>query len=169
MADAPYGFKPVRHLTGGEIRTESLTLTAANAIIGKGDLLSIAADGTVDRAAAADTTIVGVAAAPAAASDGTTILAYIDPNIVYRAQTDDGTGTLTAQTGINLNADFVVANATSGISRMEIDENTGATTATLPLKVLGLYNSPSNAFGEFNELEVIINNHIHKSLGVDGL
>ena len=75
------------------------------------------------------------------------------------------------------NADFVVAAATNGISRMEIDESSGATTATLPLTIVRLYGaddgtgiSGDNQFGEFNRLEVKINNHVlGGGTGADGI
>lgn len=164
--DTPNGLRPLR----GPFREETYTLEASNAVIGKGDLLELKADGTVGRAAATTVATIGVALEPKAASstDGK-ILVSDHPETIYVAQTDDGTGTLTAQTGVNLNADIVVTDATNGVSRMEIDESSGATTATLPLKVVGLHKAQDNEFGEFNKLEVILNNHVLKSSGVAGV
>ncbi len=156
--DNPNGFTPVRHLTGGEIRTEAVLLAAANAAIGVGDLLVRTAAGVWDRWASGAAS--GVAAASSAASSGgVEIAAYIDPNIVYAAQVDDGTGTLTAQTGINLNATAVAGTPVNGRSIYEIDESSGATTIDLPLKVVRLSKQVGNGFGAFNRLEVVINNH----------
>jgi len=167
--DRPMGFRPIYALGGQHGRTNKYVLAAANAIIGVGDLLARDANGAVDRAAATSVQIIGVAAEAKAASSGGFILVYDNPDQVYEAQTDNGTGTLTAQTGCNLNADFVVANAVNGISRMEIDENSGNTTATLPLVVLRLWDEPNNSFSEFNRLEVRINNHVLQSLGTTGI
>ena len=154
--DKPSGLRPIR----GPFRANEYTLAAANAIIGKGDLLAIQADGTIDRAAITTTTGVGVALADADASSGGELLVSDHPATIYAMQTDDGTGTLTAQTGINLNANIIVTNATNGVSRMEIDESSGAVTSTLPLKILRLYRAVDNAFGEFNVLECQINNSV---------
>lgn len=156
--DNPTGFVPVRHLTGGEIRTEAVLLAAANAAIGIGDLLVRTSAGVWDRWASG--AVSGVAAqSSSASSGGVEIAAYIDPNIVFAAQTDNGTGTLTAQTGLNLNATAIAGTPVNGRSIYEIDESSGATTIDLPLKVIGLSKQVGNAFGQFNRLEVVINNH----------
>lgn len=157
--DNPHGFI-IRYSPTGEVRGEPVILAAANAIIGFGDLLAQTSSGTYDRWASG--AVAGVAMQEAAASSGATILACLDPNIVLSAQTDNGTGTLTSQTGVNLNATVVVGAATNGISRMEIDESSGNTTADLPLKIVGLDPMVGNAFGEFNQLLCIINNHVRK-------
>lgn len=167
--DAPKGFRPIYAIGGQHGRTNKYALAAANTIIGIGDLLCRTNAGVVDRAAATSVQIIGVAAEAKAASSGGYILVYDNPDQVYEAQTDNGVGVLTAQTDMNLNADFVVANATNGVSRMEIDENSGLGTATLPLVVLRLWEETNNAFGEFNRLEVRINNHVLQSLGTTGI
>lgn len=158
--DGPRGFTPRFHLTGGEIRPERVRLTAANALIGVGDPLVLTNDGRMDRAAAGNA-VAAVAAAPAAASSAAEIPAYVDPNIVYSAQTDNGTGVATAETAINTNINFVIGNAVNGRSIAELDQDSAAAgggSETLPFKVRGLFQSPDNEFGEFNELLVTINN-----------
>ena len=157
----PNGLTPRYHLSGGSIRVEAVALAAANAIVGVGDPLVQTAAGLWDRAAAGDQ-VGAVAMGPAAASSGATIPAIKDPNVVYSCQTDDGTGTATAQADVNLNINFVVVAATDGRSNVELDEDSADTTATLPFKIRGLWGSPDNAFGEFNELLVSVNNHEDK-------
>ena len=159
--DNPSGLHPRYRIGGGTICTEDVVLAAANAIIGVGDPLIQTAAGLWDRAAAADR-IGAIAAGSAAASSGATIPAYKDPNIVFSCQTDDGAGTATARTAVNLNIDFLVTAATGGVSNVELDESSAAATAALPFKIRELYPSVDNAFGEFNELLVTINNHIEK-------
>lgn len=161
--DGPNGFTPVRHNTGGEIRCEQVPLLATNAAIGIGDPLMLEAAGGYD--AWTSGAIAGIAAEAKSASVGAdqTILAYVDPEIIYTAQTDDGTGTLTALTGVNLNATALAGTPANGRSTAEIDETSGATgNATLPLKILGLAKTVGNVFGEFNRLEVLINNNDRK-------
>lgn len=167
--DKPHGFRPIYAIHGVSGTCGKYELAAANTAIGIGDLIGRTNAGVVDQAAATSVQVIGVAAEAKAANSGGTILLYDGPFQVYEAQTDDGTGTLTAQTGVNLNADFVATAASAGMSRMEIDENSGAVTPTLPLVVLGLYEVVDNAFGEFNRLEVMINNHVLKSLGTTGI
>lgn len=156
----PHGFI-IRYSPCGEVRGEPVLLDSANAVIGVGDLLAQTSAGVYDRWSSG--AVGGVAmASSSASSGGATILACLDPNIVLSAQTDDGTGTLTSQTGVNLNATVVVGNAVNGVSIMEIDESSGATTADLPLKIIGLDSQVGNAFGEFNQLLCVINNHVRK-------
>jgi hypothetical protein len=158
--DKPHGFRPIRALYGTHGQTNEYSLAAANSEIWPGDVVERTADGVVNLASAASVQIVGVAAEYKAANAGGTIQLYDNPGQIYEAQTDNGTGTATVQTGLNLNADFV-ATAGSGRSLMEIDENSAAATATLPLRLIRLYPDPENALGEFNRLEVMFNNHVY--------
>ena len=168
--DRPHGFRPLAaHASYSSSATNVYNVAAANTLLGRNDLVTLTAAGVIDRSAASDTQIVGATTDIIAAAAGGTANVVDDPHMKYEAQTDDGTGTLTATTDLNSNADIVVANATSGVSRMEIDENSRAVTATLPLKVLHLYNEANNEFGEFNRLVVTINNHVLGSLGVTGV
>jgi len=156
--DCPHGFTARFHMTGGEIRTVKVKLCAANAEIFPGDVLEQEDTGAYDIAEAADV-IGAVSASYAKASDGGYIQVYMDPDIAFSAQTDDGTGTGTAQTCVGLNVDFVATAGSGGHSNMEIDETSVLSTATLPWKIIGLYEKIGNAFGEFNELLVVPNNH----------
>ena len=166
--DNPMGFLPHRNNdgSGGQPKISDLTLADANSIIGRGDPLTYSS-GRVDRAAAGNV-ICGIAAEPASASKGTDqiIKVWADQDQEFVAQTDNGTGTLTAIAGLDLNADFVIVNATNNQSNAELDESSGATTASLPFRVVGLskeyQGNALNAFGEFNRLIVKINNHRSK-------
>jgi len=170
-ADRPHGFRPVYAQYGEHGSTHDYQLTAANALIRKGDILVRTSDGLIDRAAAGFTQGIGVAAANAAASSGATIPVYDNPGQVFEAQCDDTTGILTAQTGINLNADILATanTAAKDTSNMEIDESTGNTTATLPLTILRLYPDVENSFGQFNRLEVLINRHALTNVQTTGV
>lgn len=155
--DNAKGAVPRKHLSGGEIRAEHVALAAANTAVGVGTALAVTSAGVYDIWSSG--AIAGFAAEAKAANSGGTIKAYIDPNIVYSAQTDNGTGVGTAQTAVNLNTTIVNnATVTNGTSRGELDESAFDTTATLPIKILKLYPSPDNAFGEFNEFLFVLNN-----------
>jgi hypothetical protein len=67
------------------------------------------------------------------------------PSLVMVGQSDDDTETGT-QDHVGANADIIVAagSTTTGISGMEIDTTTVETTATLPLKIVGVVLSPDN-------------------------
>lgn len=167
--DRPHGFAVIGSLSPYAARTREYNVAAANTILGKNDLVTATTAGVIDRSAASDVSIVGVVQQPVAASAGGQAQVCDDPLALVEAQTDDGTGASTAATDLFGNADFVVANASNGVSQMEIDQDSQDTTATLPLKLIGLYPVSDNAHGEFNRLICLINNHLYKSTGVAGL
>lgn len=167
--DRPRGFRPTRTLDGSPITCNSYPVAAANTAMGIGDVVVRTNAGVVDIGAASATQIVGIAAEAKAASAGGYMLVYDNPMTCFAAQTDDGTGTATAQTACNLNINFVATASSGGMSRMELDENTANTTSTLPFTLLRLYPAPGNDLGEFNVWEVCINNHVLKSLGTTGV
>ena len=73
------------------------------------------------------------------------IIQPADPQDIWRIQADDVGSTL-ADADIGLNADIVVGSgdATTGMSGMELDTSSKATTAGLQLKVVGYDDRPSN-------------------------
>tara|TARA_R110000868_G_scaffold24723_1_gene97188 strand:- start:332 stop:907 length:576 start_codon:yes stop_codon:yes gene_type:complete len=89
-----------------------------------------------------------------------------DPSQLFIIQ-NDGTS---AATNYGLNADVVVGtgNTVTGVSAMELDTSTIATTAALNLKIVGLWDVPSNAVGAFAVVVVKINEHSYGSAGVAG-
>lgn len=154
--DTPFGFKPLR----GPFCAHKYLLTTANVAIGVGDVIVRNASGMHDRGAASATQIVGIALESAAANDGANgkeILVSDDPNTVYLAQMDDGVSVGALQDGMTLNFDFVATAPSNGLSRMELNESSANTTATLPFKALRLHKAVDNAFGEFQKTEVKIN------------
>ena len=59
--DAAFGFKPVRHLCGGEIRTEEYGIASGYAAnVFTGQVIELVAGGTIEAAAAGDTQQGGV-------------------------------------------------------------------------------------------------------------
>jgi len=153
------GFLPYNNPNngGGQPVVEEFDLAAANTKIGVGTPVK-SVGGVVDIAAAGDA-LIGIAAEYKAANAGGKIKVWSDPSQRFVAQTDNGTGVLTAVAGIQLNANFIGTGVTNKRSTAEIDESSGATGATLPFKVLKLSPEVSNAYGEFNRLIVKINNH----------
>lgn len=163
--DFPRGFIPLR----GRMDTEDLPLASNNPEIGQNDLVELRADGFYYPAQATSVTIVGSAAEYKAANAGGKIKVYTDPFMRYQAQADEGQ--IDAQTDLDLNYNIVASapNALTKQSTMEIDSSTGAATATLPIKILRvveLVPASKNVLGTNVLLECVINNHLHKSLGV---
>lgn len=132
----------------------------ASAAIARGDAVKQEAAG---RVAPADTggnihvgAICGVAQESAAAA-GDSILVLDHPDQEFVVQSDSAD--VDAQTDLGLNYSIVATDPSGGESRQELDGDSGATTATLPLKALRLDPKVGNALGANTDLIVVINNH----------
>jgi hypothetical protein len=80
-------------------------------------------------------------------------------DLIFEGQTMGATFA-TADIGLNCEVDVSAGSTTSGASGMAIDLSTKATTATLPLKVVGFPNRPDNLIGDtYTNAYVVINNH----------
>ena len=158
--DAAFGFRPTRHLTGGEIRTEEYAIAANHGTsIFTGQVVEAVAGGGIEQAAAGDTQQVGVfggcfytdptsskptySAFYPASTNADDIVAYVyaDPHIVFEAQ-HDGTGTA----AMNHSAfDFTGTSGStvSGLSSSEIDTDTSGTSGGF--KQIGISKDPENS------------------------
>ena len=87
-----------------------------------------------------------------------------DPNQLFLIQADEDI----VQADIGKNADVVGTggSSTTGVSSMELDSSTIADTAALNLKIVGLWDVPGNALGDFAVVVVKINEHLYGSTGV---
>ena len=176
--DAAFGFRPTRHLTGGQVRTEEANIAANyNTAIYTGQVVEAVTAGGIEAAAAADVQQLGVfggvfytdpttskptwSAYYPASTNASDLKAsvYVDPYIVYEAQ-HDGTGTAALN---HAAMDFVgVAGSTvTGQSTSEIDTSDFDTTAG-GFKQIGISTDPDNsdtstancnAYVVFNETE----------------
>ena len=89
-----------------------------------------------------------------------------DPNQLFLIQCD--AGFVAADVGKNADVIGTGGSTTTGISTMELNSATLATTAALNLKVVGLYNDVNNEFGTNAVVVVKINEHVYGSTGVAG-
>lgn len=89
-----------------------------------------------------------------------------DPNQLFTIQADEDI----EQADIGKNADVVGTggSSTNGLSSMELDSSTIANTAALNLKIVGVFKTPGNAFGDYCQVVVKINEHLYGSAGVAG-
>jgi hypothetical protein len=87
-----------------------------------------------------------------------------DPSQLFLIQADEDI----VQADIGKNADIIGTGGSTvtGVSTMELDSSTIADTAALNLKIVGLYNVPGNALGDFAVVVVKINEHLYGSTGV---
>lgn len=178
------GFKPVKYMNGAPYNgqcTMYYVPASDNTAIFVGDLVKLGStpDGSgvrgVTQAAASDACIgVVVGIVPSmtnldtpqyrAASTAAYVLVADDPNIIFEAQEDGDTDPL-EMVDAGLNVNFVVGSGstTTGASGMQIDSNTEATGATLPLKLLQPVQRPDNelvsAGQAYTRWLVKINNH----------
>jgi hypothetical protein len=91
-----------------------------------------------------------------------------DPNQLFVIQADEDI--VQADIGQNAPIAYTAGSNITGISAMELDSSLISTTNTLVLKIVGLYNAPSNELGEnFAQVVVKINAHQYGSIGVAGL
>jgi len=176
--DRPNGFRPVMHINGNPYTGGYRKYFSASDNLAKGDLVE--ADGTgsaqgypsCGRAEASDViqgVVVGWEVNPDGLENNYHVASAVyavfiadDPDLILEAQSDDGT-LVVADVGQNVN--FVVAalDTTTGASNMEIDGDTGATTATLPLKIIQFVDRIDNDTSSANHrLLVAFNNHKFK-------
>jgi hypothetical protein len=96
-----------------------------------------------------------------AASTDAYILVADDPNLVLEAQVSGSIAT--ADIGLNVSPLIAAGSTVTGNSGFAIDMTTKATTATLPLKLVGIKNSPDNSVTDtYVRALVTINNHVFK-------
>jgi hypothetical protein len=83
-----------------------------------------------------------------------------DPDALFEAQENSG-GTAFTVNDVGLNCNFIVAagSTVTGLSGVELDTSTEATTNTLDLKIVGLARRQDNAIGANAKWLVRINRH----------
>jgi hypothetical protein len=148
--DQPRGLEP----KGSPLRKNKYVSGSA---VYPGDAVKLDSSGRVAVAAASDA-LCGVAASYASAA-GEDVWVWDHQDQLFCVQADDAD--IDAQTDIGLNYDILATAGSSAfkISRMELDSSSGATTATLPLKLLAIEARPNNALGAQVDCIVKINNH----------
>ena len=122
---------------------------------------------------ATEPTLVGAGSRTVAANTAGTILVATAPDLVMIAQ-EDGVGDLLELADIGSNVELIgtTPDTATGNSLMEIDSSSHATTATLPLRLLGLHNIPGNEFGDVDTTapwatwKVTFANHAYSGLAV---
>ena len=179
--DQPFGLRPIAKVgsaPGGTTGTTKYRITSGAGAMFTGDIVKQANDGSVVQGTAGDAArgvFMGCfytdpsTSKPrfnntfpngTAASDAIAFVAD-DPDQLFIAQQDSASANAVAA-DLNLNANLVVGsgNTTTGISGMEIDSDSKNTTATLNVKLIDFYDTPSNdAIANNSILVVKINNH----------
>lgn len=188
--DRPNGFRPVGTLSGGDwtasIRTYPLDGSHSAMFIG--DLVQMTSDGYLDIYAAGEEQVVGVVVGVEVnrGLDAATefpgympanvegkVRVATDPLLLMEGQEDGLVDPLElADIGTNVEIINGTGSTTTGLSAMEIDSSTHATTATLPLKLIGLVDRADNQLGDTDSSKpnarwlVTFANHLFNDDGV---
>lgn len=180
-SNTPFGFSPVGLLSGapfsGGVRKYSMAAgDSVAAFIGDPVKLAGTAqtiDGVIYQDVAQAATgdkIVGVMVGVEPATRESTIyrvastqrivLVDVNPNTLFEIQEASG-GTAFTANDIGLNANFVVGTGSTvtGLSAVELDNSTEATTNTLDVQIVGFANRPGNEVGANAKYLVRINRH----------
>ena len=86
-----------------------------------------------------------------AASTDRYLMVCDDPNVIYETQyagTSVSAATITSNVGLNGQFVTTAGSTTTGASGMQLDSTGLATTATLPVKIVGFPNRPDNIPGD---------------------
>lgn len=147
-ADRPRGFQPY-----GKVR-QAIKMEAGSACY-PGDALTLASDGQVDPASAGGA-IVGIALNYASGA-GEPVNVSVDPMQLYVVQADGSE--ISSQAAVGLVADITATAGDSTLkqSRQELDSSAANTGGAQQLLIVGLEPRPDNAWGEFADLIVKIN------------
>ena len=162
--DRPNGFRPVKYISGAPYNGAYTKYYSDVDNLFLGDLVEQDTAGqagrqggvypTCDRVDNAGDTIQGVVVGwepdPAALdrkyhAASTTYAVYVADarNLVMESQSDDAT-MVTGDVGLNISPTVTAGSTTTGLSNMELDGDTAATTSTLTLKIVGAVDRPDN-------------------------
>jgi len=202
MASVLAGFRPVKHMTGanwnGQVNRYMISASDSQ-VTNVGDFVQLSTDDAlVDTAgfgvypaverigSGTAVPIVGVivgfevdysnlnAGAVRSASTRRVALVADSPDLLF-AGPQDGTGGVVAAASVGLNVAINLGTAQSVApfaSGMSVDSSTVATTATLPLQIVGVTAAPDNIVTDTArpaELLVRVNTHAYKAAGIAGV
>jgi len=177
--DAPNGFTPARHLTGGTIRMEEYPIQSGasgdTTGIFSGDVMTQDTDGYVDLAATTEAVLGIFAGCSYTATTGEKIFAknlpantttgsgditayiYSDPMIVYRVQHN----AIGAFADNNSAFDSVIGAGNTKTGRSAAELNTSTKGVSGQWRQLGLVKTDDNAWGANAEVEVVAYEHVY--------
>jgi hypothetical protein len=173
-ANAPSGFTPIRHRTGGNTSTNPYSIASGYATaIGLGDPVQMTGTGkNIELAEAGNVDNIGVFAGCqyndangepkwveqwTAGTVATDVIAYVydDPFMTYEAQMDT-----CAAANIGTLADWVIGAPTAAHPRSSTYLTAGADTSGKGMRILGLINRPDNEYGAYAKVEVQFAEHV---------
>ena len=176
--DKAIGFRPVKKLDGTPYcgaTTRYYVPATDNTAIYVGDPVKLAgsadADGvaSVTKASSTDPIVGIVTAVVSVTAQSTTyreasVERYVevcnDDQVLYEIQEDSDGGALAA-TDVGLNANFIDGGGSTvtGLSGIELDSSTAATTNTLDMQIVQIQVRPDNEIGDNAKVLVKLNNY----------
>lgn len=186
--DSAYGLRPVRHLTGGCVRTNEYSIASGYATnLFTGDVVQGVADGTIVLAEAGNVDNLGVFWGCSyvdgagnqvfskywpASTTATKIKAFVydDPDIIFRVQSD-ATGVAAVDVHNGADWEVVAGDVKVGLSKSNLDVSAGLGTTGKALRILRIIDDGENAAGAYADVEVMFNEHVMKGVvsGVGGI
>ena len=178
----PYGLRAVRHLTGGNVRTNEYKIASGYAAnIFAGDPVELVAAGVINISAGGSTKAIGVfsgcsyvnAAGEQVFSKywptgtvATEIKATVfdDPDIIYAIQSD-ATGVAAADVGAHADWEIVAGDVKVGVSKTNLDASAAIGATQAGLRVLRIVDIEDNAAGPYSEVEVVMAQHAFNTVG----
>ena len=156
-------------LTAGAIDSGVFGLVVGISVTGEGWNATIGTMGS-NALSATEPTLVGNGVRVLPLNTAGVLQVVTAPDLIMVGQEDGDTDPL-EHADIGQNVEIVNAGAVTG-SVMMIDSNTHNTTATLPLRLLGLHNTPENEYGDVTaatpwaKWRVTFANHARSGLAV---
>lgn len=166
-ADRKNGLIPVGSIVGGSWSDaiETFILDGSHSAMYIGDVVKMTSDGYLDIFAAGDSAVTAIGVVVGVevnrglnvvtefpgympANVAGKVFVVTDPNVLFEVQ-EDGVGGSLALADVGQNIEIIngTGSTSTGLSGIEIDSSTKATTATLPFRLLKLVNRPDNELG----------------------
>lgn len=162
LSNAPYGFKPIRTLNGGDIRIGHYTLSSASARVFKGDVVDLLnSNGLVTRHVASSVErVLGVAARDSgvpAAGGISNFPVYDDPSTVFEVQGNNTSAITQAKFGNPFRVVDTAGDTSLGYSK-ETVKIASATAASATHVVFAIRLSPKqdNDLSLYSSIECLL-------------
>jgi hypothetical protein len=137
--------------------------TGSSGVNGGGPVGVIVAVGTTPKGPWIDPNDLTKTYAPQTKAKDYYALVADDPFLIFEVQ-EGGSGTALAKEAIGLNANlsYTAAQSSGYVSATILDNSTEAATIGLDVRLLGLAQTPGNAFGYYARWLVMLNSHAYK-------
>jgi hypothetical protein len=164
LASAPFGFKPVRTLNGGDIRIGRYTVASTSARIFRGDVVRLNTLGLITRMVASTAAnVIGVAAQDTGTIAGqiTGYPVYDDPSTIFQVQGNNSAAITQAKFGVSNKFRIVATtgDTATGRSKEAVDIKTASASSATNI-VTAIRLAPDtvggNDLAQYSLVEVLL-------------